>query len=393
MHWRAAGATLAVALSLLPAAVGSAYAEDAVKVGLIVPMTGPFTSTGKQIEAAVRLYMAEHGTTVAGKKIELILRDDTGNAEITKRLAQELVVKDKVSFLAGFGLTPLALATAPIATEAKVPQIVMVAGASVVTERSPFIVRTSFTVAQSAATIADWSAKNGIKKVVTLVSDYSPGHDSEKSFIEYYKKAGGQIITSLRVPLQNPDFAPFLQRAADARPDAIYVFVPSGPGAVLMKQFIERGLDKAGMKMIGDGALTDDDILPNYGDAAIGVITAHLYATAHSSAKNKSYVEGFKKANPGLRPNFISVGGYDGMHVIYEALKKTNGNTDGAALVEAMRGLKWESPRGPISIDPQTRDIIQNIYIRKVEKVGGELQNVEFATYEAVKDPVKATVK
>lgn len=389
---KAAGTTFAIVLGLL-SGVGNASDLDTVKVGLILPMTGPFTSTGKQVEAAVRLYMAEHGTTVAGKKIQLIVRDDTGNAETTKRLAQELVVRDRVDFLAGFGLTPLAMATAPIATEAKVPQIVMVAGASVITERSPFIVRTSFTVAQSAATIADWSAKNGIKKVATLVSDYAPGHDSEKSFIEHYKKAGGQIIASLRVPLQNPDFAPFLQRAADAKPDAIFVFLPSGPGAVLMKQFIERGLDKAGMKMIGDGALTDDDILPNYGDAAIGVITAHLYATAHPSAKNKAYVEGFKKANPGMRPNFISVGGYDGMHLVYEVLKKTRGNTDGAALIEAMKGLKWESPRGPISIDPETRDIVQNIYVRRVEKVNGELQNVEFATYEAVKDPVKAAAK
>jgi branched-chain amino acid transport system substrate-binding protein len=392
MSSKSATAAFAITLAVL-AGIGGASAQETVKIGLILPMTGPFTSTGKQISAAVRLYMQENGTTVAGKGIEVIVKDDAGNADTTKRLAQELVVNEKVSFLAGFGLTPLALATAPIATEAKVPQIVMVAGASIITERSPFVVRTSFTVAQSAAIIAQWSAKNAIKKVVTLVSDYAPGHDSEKSFIEYYKNAGGEIITSLRVPLQNPDFAPFLQRAADAKPDAIFVFVPSGPGAVLMKQFIERGLDRAGMKMIGDGALTDDDILPSYGDAAIGVITAHLYATAHPSAKNKAYVDGFKKANPGMRPNFISVGGYDGMHVIYEALKKTGGKTDGAALVEAMKGLQWESPRGPISIDPETRDIIQNIYVRKVEKVAGELQNVEFATFEAVKDPVKAAAK
>jgi branched-chain amino acid transport system substrate-binding protein len=392
MASKAAKIISAIVLAI-SAAAGSASAQESVKVGLILPMTGPFTSTGKQINAAVRLYMQQNGTTVAGKKIEVILKDDGGNPDATKRLAQELVVNEKVSFLAGFGLTPLALATAPIATEAKVPQIVMVAGASVITERSPFIVRTSFTVAQSAAIVAEWSAKNGIKKVATLVSDYAPGHESENYFIEHYKKAGGEIIASLRVPLQNPDFAPFLQRASDAKPDAIFVFLPSGPGAVFMKQFIERGLDKAGMKMIGDGALTDDDILPSYGDAAIGVITAHLYATAHSSAKNKAYVDGFQKANPGMRPNFISVGGYDGMHAIYEALKKTGGKTDGVALVEAMKGLEWESPRGPISIDPQTRDIIQNIYIRKVERVNGELQNVEFATFDAVKDPGKPATK
>lgn len=385
---------LAISTSIMLAGLGSvAQAQDTVKVGLILPMTGPFTSTGKQIIGAVRLYMQEHGATVAGKKIEVILKDDTGNAEITKRLAQELVVSEKVQVLAGFGLTPLALAVAPLATEAKVPQIVMAAGTSIITERSPYIVRTSFTVPQSCSIIAEWAVKNKIKKVVTMVSDYAPGHDAEKSFKERFIAGGGQIAGELRIPMQNPDFAPFLQRAADAKPDAIFVFVPSGAGAIVMKQFVERGLDKAGMKLIGPGDLTDDDILPGYGDVALGIITAHLYSTAHPSAKNKAYDAAFRKANPGMRPNFMSVGGYDGMHLIYEALKKTGGKTDGDSLIKAMKGMKWESPRGPIMIDPETRDIIQNIYIRKVEKVGGELHNVEFATFEAVKDPVKAAKK
>jgi branched-chain amino acid transport system substrate-binding protein len=379
-----------VAAMLGASAVG---AQDTVKVGLILPMTGPFTSTGKQIEAAARLYIAQNGTTVAGKKIEVILKDDGGNADATRRLAQELLVNDKVNFLAGFGLTPLALAVAPLATQAKVPEVVMAAGTSIITERSPYIVRTSFTVPQSCVIVADWAAKNNIKKVVTIVTDYAPGHDAEKSFKDRFVEVGGQVISELRVPLQNPDFAPFLQRAADAKPDALFVFVPSGVGAIVMKQFIERGLDKAGMKLIGPGDITDDDILNGFGDAALGVITAHFYATAHPSEKNKAYVEAFTKANPGMRPNFMSVGGYDGMHLIYEALKKTNGANEGDALINAMKGMKWESPRGPISIDPETRDIIQNIYVRKVEKVGGELHNVEFATFEAVKDPVKAAKK
>jgi branched-chain amino acid transport system substrate-binding protein len=382
---------LAAALGIL--AGGVASAQDTVKIGLILPMTGPFTSTGKQIDAAVKLYMQQKGDTVAGKKIQVILKDDAGNADSTKRLAQELVVNDKVNFLAGFGLTPLALSTAPIATEAKVPQIIMAAGTSIITERSPYIVRTSFTVPQSCSIMGEWAAKNNIKKVVTMVTDYAPGHDAEKSFIERFKATGGEILAELRVPLQNPDFAPFLQRAADAKPDAIFVFVPSGPGAIVMKQFVERGLDKAGMKLIGPGDLTDDDILPGYGDVAIGIITAHFYSTAHPSPLNKAYDAAFRKANPGMRPNFMSVGGYDGMHLIYEALKKTGGKTDGAALIEAMKGMKWESPRGEIQIDPQTRDIIQPIYIRKVEKVGGELFNVEFAKFDAVKDPVKAAKK
>jgi branched-chain amino acid transport system substrate-binding protein len=384
-------AVAAVVAAMLGAS--AAGAQDTVKVGLILPMTGPFTSTGKQIEAAARLYIAQNGTTVAGKKIEVILKDDGGSADATRRLAQELLVNDKVNFLAGFGLTPLALAVAPLATQAQVPEVVMAAGTSIITERSPYIVRTSFTVPQSCVIVADWAAKNNIKKVVTIVTDYAPGHDAEKSFKDRFIEAGGQVVAELRVPLQNPDFAPFLQRAADAKPDALFVFVPSGVGAIVMKQFIERGLDKSGMKLIGPGDITDDDILNGFGDAALGVITAHFYATAHPSERNKAYVEAFTKANPGMRPNFMSVGGYDGMHLIYEALKKTNGATEGDALINAMKGMKWESPRGPISIDPETRDIIQNIYVRKVEKVRGELHNVEFATFEAVKDPVKAAKK
>ncbi|MBN9536091.1 MAG: ABC transporter substrate-binding protein, partial [Alphaproteobacteria bacterium] len=314
-------------------------------------------------------------------------------ADITKRLAQELVVNDKVAFLAGFGLTPLALAVAPIATQARVPEIVMAAGTSTITEASPFIARTSFTLAQSSVPMADWSIKNGIKKVVTLVSDYGPGIDAEKSFAEKFKAEGGTIAESLRVPLRNPDFAPFLQKAADAKPDALFVFVPSGFGAQFVKQFVERGLDKSGIKLIATGDVTDDDQLNGMGDVMIGVINTHNYSAAHDSPANKAFVEAFKKANNGMRPNFMAVGGYDGMHLVYEALKKTGGATDGEKLMAAIKGMAWESPRGPISIDPDTRDIIQNIYVRKVDRQNGELYNVEFATTPNVKDPVKAAKK
>ena len=378
------------ALSLLPSV---AFAQDTVKIGLILPMTGQQASTGKQIDAAVKLYQAQHGTTVAGKKIEVILKDDTSVPDVTKRLAQELVVNDKVAVLAGFGLTPSALATAPIATQAKVPEVVMAAGTSSITEASPFVVRTSFTLAQSAVPMAEWAVKNGIKKVVTMVSDFGPGIDAEKSFSDKFKADGGTIIENLRVPLRSPDFAPVLQKAADTKADALFVFVPSGTGAQFVKQFIERGLDKSGMKLIATGDVTDDDQLNGMGDAVVGVINAHNYSANHDSALNKTYVEAFKKANNGLRPNFMSVGGYDGMHLIYEALKKTDGDANGEKLIAAMKGMAWESPRGPISIDPDTRDIVQNIYIRKVEKVGGELYNVEFATIPNVKDPVKAAKK
>jgi len=313
--------------------------------------------------------------------------------DVAKRLAQELVVNDKVAVLAGMGLTPIALAVAPIATQAKVPEIVMVAGTSTITEASPFVVRTSFTLAQSSVPMAEWAFKNGIKKVVTLVSDYGPGIDAEKSFSEKFKADGGTIIESLRVPLRGPDFSPVLQKVADAKPDALFVFVPSGAGAQFVKQFVERGLDKSGVKLIATGDVIDDDLLNGMGDVVIGVINAHNYSTYHQSPTNKAYVEAFRKANNGMRPNFLSVSGYDGMHLIYEALKKTNGSTDGEKLVAAMKGMAWESPRGPISIDPETRDIVQNIYIRKVEKVDGELYNVEFATIPNVKDPVKAAKK
>ena len=382
----------ALALASMGASSGAA-AQETVKIGLILPMTGQQASTGKQVDAAVKLYLAQHGTTVAGKKIEVILKDDTSVPDVAKRLAQELVVNDKVAVLAGMGLTPIALAVAPIATQAKVPEIVMVAGTSTITEASPFVVRTSFTLAQSSVPMAEWAFKNGIKKVVTLVSDYGPGIDAEKSFSEKFKADGGIIVENLRVPLRGPDFSPVLQKVADAKPDALFVFVPSGAGAQFVKQFVERGLDKSGVKLIATGDVIDDDLLNGMGDVVIGVINAHNYSTYHQSPTNKAYVEAFKKANNGMRPNFLSVSGYDGMHLIYEALKKTNGSTDGEKLVAAMKGMAWESPRGPISIDPETRDIVQNIYIRKVEKVDGELYNVEFATIPNVKDPVKAAKK
>jgi branched-chain amino acid transport system substrate-binding protein len=381
-------AAIALAVSLTTA--GSA--QEVVKVGLILPMTGQQATTGKQIAAAAKLYMQLNGALVAGTKIELVIKDDATVPETTKRVAQELIVNEHVKFIAGFGITPSALAIAPLATQAKVPAIVMAAGTSIITEKSPYIARTSFTLGQSSVITADWAVKAGIKKVVTLVSDYGPGHDAESSFKERFTQAGGQVTAALRVPLATPDFAPFLQRARDAAPEAIFIFVPSGQGAALVRQFVERGLDKAGIKIIGPGDVMDDDQLNGMGDAVIGTITAHMYSAAHPSEKNKAFVAAFQKAN-NFRPNFMAVGGYDGMHLIYEALKKTGGSTDGDKLIAAIKGMAWESPRGPISIDPETRDIVQNIYIRKVERVNGELYNVEFSTFEAVKDPVKAAAK
>jgi branched-chain amino acid transport system substrate-binding protein len=376
---------LAIAAAALGA--GSAAAQDTIKIGMVMQMTGPNAAGGREISAAAKLYMAQHGDSVAGKKIELIFRDDASIPDNAKRLAQELIVNDKVSLLAA-GITPSAMAMAPIATEAKVPTVVTISGTSVVTERSPYYVRTSFTLGQQSGIIADWAIKNGSRKAVSVLSDWAPGAEAGKVFEANFTKGGGQVLETLKVPLANPDFSPFLQRAADLHPDTLFVFVPAGQAGTFARQFAERGLDKSGIKLIGPGDITDDDDLPTTGDTLLGVVTAGIYSAAHPSALNKEFVAAYQKAT-GHRANFLAVSGYDGMHLIYEALKKTGGNTDADAVVAAMKGMSWESPRGPISIDPNTRDIIQNVYIRKVEKKDGEPWAIEFATFEAVKDPLK----
>ena len=365
-----------------------AFAADPLKIGLIIPLTGPFASTGRQLEAACRLYIERNGELAGGRKIELLVKDDTGLApETTKRIAQEMVVQDHVHVLAGFGLTPLALAAAPVATEARVPMIVMAAATSIIPTRSPFIVRSGFTLPQVTAPMAEWAGKNKISKVVTMVTDYGPGLDAEKTFIKRFGDSGGAVHESLRTPLRGPDYAPFLQRVKDAKPDALFVFVPSGEGTAVLKQFAERGLAAAGVRLICTGDVLDDDLLDVIGAPALGVVSSHHYSAAHDSAENKAYVAAFMKANKGMRPNFHSVGGYDGMHLIYEGLKKTGGDSDGEKLVAAMKGMAWSSPRGPMSIDPATRDVIQNVYIRKVEMRDGHYWNVEFDTIENVRDP------
>ena len=384
--------TLRAALAGVAALLaGTAMAADTVKVALILPMTGPFASTGRQIDAAARLYLDQHKGDLQGCTVELTTKDDTGTADVTKRIAQEAVVREGANILAGFGLTPLALAAAPIATQGKVPMVVMAAATSIITEKSPNIVRTSFTTPQAAYAMGEWAAKNGIGKVVTLVSDYAPGNDAETYFAKAFEAGGGQVAEKLRVPLQNPDFAPFLQRAKDAAPDAIFVFVPSGVGSIVMKQVADRGLTAAGVKLIGTGDVTDDDILNNMGDVALGTITAFFYSAAHDSPENKGFVEAFKKANGNMRPNFFAVSGYDGMHAIFEGLRKTDCDPSAEKFVDAVKGMSWTSPRGKIAIDPDTRDIVQTIYIREVKRgEDGELYNIEFDQIPDMKDPAKA---
>jgi branched-chain amino acid transport system substrate-binding protein len=379
----------ALAGAAMFAGIVHAQGSAPFKIGFILPMTGQQASTGKQIDAAVKLWQAQNGSTVAGRKVEVILKDDGGVPDATRRIAQELVVNDKVDVLAGFGITPSALATAPIATQSKTPMVVTAAATSIITAQSPYIVRTSFTLPQATVPMADWAAKNGIKTAVTFVADYGPGLDAEKFFKSQFTLDGGKVVDSIRTPLRAPDFAPFLQKVADTKPDAVFVFLPSGQGAVFMKQFGERGLDKSGIKLIATGDVTDDDQLADMGDVALGVVNSHHYSAAHPSALNKKFVAAFEAANK-FRPNFMAVAGYDGMRVITKALEATKGQGGGDALLAAMKGQLFESPRGQVLIDAQTRDIVQDIYIRKVERVNGQLYNVEFDVQKAVKDPGKA---
>jgi branched-chain amino acid transport system substrate-binding protein len=384
-------AATCLAVAVTAAGLGHAAAQDTIKIGIVMPMTGTVGGAGQEAVAAIKLYVAQHGDMVAGKRIELIIRDDGSVPDNAKRLAQELVVNDKVAIL-GAGTTPSAMSMAPIATEAKIPTVVMISGTSVVVERSPYYVRTCFTLGQQSGIIADWAIKNGSRKAVSVLSDWAPGAEAGKVFEQHFTKGGGQVLDTLKVPLANPDFAPFLQRARDLQPDTLFVFVPAGQAGTFARQFAERGLDKSGIKLIGPGDIVDDNDLPGTGDTLIGVVTAGFYSAAHPSELNKQYAAAYQKAT-GHRANFISVGGYDGMHLIYEALKKTGGSTDADKLLGAMKGMSWESPRGPISIDPNTRDIIQNVYIRKVEKKDGEPWAIEFATFEAVKDPLHEAAK
>jgi len=382
-------------LTVAALALGTALASQAaepLKIGLVLPMTGPFAAYGKQIEHGVRLYLSQNGDLVAGRKIELIIKDDApGTAgDVSKRLAQELVVKDNVDILAGFCLTPSAFAVAPLATEAKKPMIVMNAATSAITTKSNYIVRTSMTLPQITAPMASWAYKHGIKKVFTVVADYGPGYDAEGQFKKTFQAAGGEIVGEVRVPVRNPDFAPYLQKVKDVKPDAVFIFVPAGEAGIgFMKGFQERGLAQAGIKVIATGDLLDEEVLDSIGDPALGVINSFHYSEAHKSPENQVYTAAYAKAYPKDRPNFMSVGGYDGMRLIAEVLKKTGGNADGDKFIEAAKGMKWISPRGPVSIDPATRDIVQTVYIRKVTKVGGKLQNVEFDQVNEFKDPGK----
>ncbi len=381
----AAGSVLARSSFPAPAIA----ADTTLKIGCSLPLTGAgFTAVGKELTGAVKVYQQQHGDSVAGRKIELIIRDDSGVSDNARRLVQEMIVNDKVDIVA-VGITPCTLACAGLVTEAKKATICFSSGASITTTKSPYFVRAGFIIAPQAWTLAEWAIKNGSKRVVTLVNDWAPGTEAESAFKTRFAQVGGEIIESLRVPLSSPDFAPPLQRIADLKPDTAFVYFPGPQAPIFTRQFQEKGLGQTGIKIIGPGDLCDDDSLPFAGDQMIGLITAGPYSAAHDSPLNKTYVADFQKV-AGERPDFASLGAYDGMHLVYEALKKTGGDADGDKLVAAMKGMAWESPRGPISIDPATRDIVSNIYIRKVEKIDDQLWAKEFETFPNVKDPMKS---
>jgi branched-chain amino acid transport system substrate-binding protein len=377
---------------LLCSIAGTAAAQAPVKIGVIAEFSGPFADYGAQILGGMKTYLKLNGDVFGGRKIEIVVKDTTGAApDVAKRLAQEVITRDEVDLLAGFGLTPNALAVAPVSAEAKKPMVIMNAATSVITTRSPYIVRLSHTLPQDTQPMAQWAAKNGIKRVFTLVSDFGPGVDAETTFVKAFKASGGEIVDSVRTPLANPDFAPFLQRIKDTRPEAVFVFLPPGSQTIaFIKGYEERGLKQAGIRIIATGDLTDDGVLQAMGEPTLGIITSFHYSAAHDSPENKTFLKAYVETNGArLRPNFMACAGYDGMAAIAEALKKTGGSTDADRFVAALKGMKLTSPRGAIMIDPDTRDIVQTVYIRKVEKIDGILYNVEFDKFPDVKDPGK----
>jgi branched-chain amino acid transport system substrate-binding protein len=382
------GCAGALGLGLAALGLYPAVAADTIKIGLIMCFSGQFADTATQMDNAIKLYMKQNGDTVAGRKIELIRKDTGGIApDVAKRLAQEVIVRDHADILGGWILTPNALAGGDVSAQAKKFMVVMNAATSIITTKSPYMARTSSTTPQLNYTLGNWAAKQGIKKVYTMVSNYGPGIDAETWFQKGFKDGGGEIVGSVRFPVDNPDFSAFVQRAKDVSPDAIYIWVPGGaqPAAV-GKALAERGIDTKKTKILGQDALASEPALKSMGDNALGILTVSNYDYNHQSKLNNDFVKAFN-ADYHRNPDFFSIGGYDGMHLIYAALKKTNGKTDGEDLIAAAKGMSWESPRGPMSIDPETRDIVQTVYIRRVEKVGNELRNVDIDSVPEVKDP------
>jgi branched-chain amino acid transport system substrate-binding protein len=385
-----------VAAVAMVTAMLSGMAEAAngkLTIGLVLPMSGAFADQGQYYENGVKLYQKLHGSTVAGLSVETVLRDDQGpgSGDLARRLTQELIVRNKADVILGYSFTPNAMSAATLLTEAKKPAVIVNAATSIITEKSPYFVRVSFTLPQLAATLGSWAAKNNIKTAYTIVSDYAPGIDAETWFKKSFEAGGGKVIGDARTPVASMEYSPFIQRAMEAKPDAVFAFNPGGDVSVaFMKATKERGLVKSGIKLMVTGDVVDDYMLAAMGDAVDGVISSMHYQVELDNKANAAFLKGYKEMfSANAIPSVRTVQAYDAMALIYKAVEKTNGNLDGDALVTALKGMKLDSPRGPVEIDPATRDVIENIYIRKGEMKDGTWHNIAFDTVEAVKDPAK----
>jgi branched-chain amino acid transport system substrate-binding protein len=374
-------------LALLLCLTAVARAEESVKIGVLLPYSGPFADFGRQIGNGMALYLKEHGDVVAGRKIELIRKDSEGaKPDLAKRLAQELITRDKVDFLAGFGLTPEALAVAPLATEAKKPMVILNAATSVITQKSPYIVRFSFTLTQIVAPLAQWAAKHRIKRVYVAAADYAPGYEAEAAFTKAFTAGGGSIVGTVHIPINTLDLAPYVQRIKDAGPQGIFLFIPSGEQPIaFMKSYVALGLDREHVKLLGGTEIIDETVIDTLGDKALGVISAQNYSVAHPGPDNRKFLADWTAAfGAKPMPNFMAVAGYDGMHAIVEVVRKLGGAIDPDKAMAAFKEIRMVSPRGRIAIDPKTRDLIESVYIRQVARVGGRLVNKEVYEFPRV---------
>ncbi|MBN9499858.1 MAG: branched-chain amino acid ABC transporter substrate-binding protein [Afipia sp. 62-7] len=369
--------------------IGTAASADVIKVGVIGTMSGPFALFGTNYKRGIEAWVAQHGNKVGNHEIQFIYRDEESpNPAKSKALAQELIVKDKVQYLAGAYFTPNAMAIAPLLEESKTPLVVMNAATSAIVEKSPYIVRTSFTMWQNTVPAAEIAKKNGAKKVAIAVSDYGPGIDAEAAFKKTFEGGGGTVAEAIRMPLNTTDFSPIMQRIKDSGADTIFTFLPAGPPTLaFVKAYIDNGLKAAGVKLMSTGDVVTEPDLPNIGDAGIGILSTYHYAVSHNSPENKAFLDQMVKDGGKLgEVTMTSVAAYDGARLIYKMIEATDGQRDPAKAIAAVKGMKWVSPRGPVSIDPETRHIRQNVYLREVKKVDGKLINQEIQTFDAQPD-------
>jgi branched-chain amino acid transport system substrate-binding protein len=377
-----------LASSSLAFSIHAAKADE-IRIGVIASFSGPYSSWGKHIKEATDLYVAQQNGKVGHHTVKVIYKDVGGNNPARARqLAEELVVRDKVQYIAGLEFTPTAMAVVDVATQAKVPTVINNSGTSGILQRSPYLLRSGYTQWMVATPLAKWTAEQGAKKVFLAAADYAPGQDAINAYKKSFTEAGGTIVGELRIPLNTTDFSTYMQKAREAQPDYMYMFMPVGPLSVaFIKAYVERSLDKAGIKLEAT-AETEESELAGYGDAAAGIVTALHYSPSSTTQANAQFVSGLKqKYGQDRIPNVASISAYDSMQMIFQMIKATDGKQDGDKAMAAIKGYSWESPRGPVTVDPVTRELVQNIYIRRVEKLNGAYVNKPFKTYPAIKDP------